>query len=141
MHQYSFHFQYVEQLEDYLLLLYLLHLIITIFKLWNIGYLLSQGATIENKTNKGFTPLHIASQQDHIIIVEYVFLHGANIESKNKKWFYSITYFITKNGAFLSNTTPFYMYIVLLVIQKFSAHAPWSTPLRYRNKEMRPRNC
>ena len=47
-----------------------------------LKYLISKGANIESSTEEGFTPLHIASQEDHLDIIKYLVENGANIESK-----------------------------------------------------------
>ena len=49
-----------------------------------IKYLISQGANIDCQNENKFTPLHLASQEDHLNIVKYLISQGANIECQDK---------------------------------------------------------
>ena len=44
--------------------------------------MISQGADIESNTTENITPLHLASHNGHLDVVQYLYSKGANIESK-----------------------------------------------------------
>jgi len=44
---------------------------------------LNRGAEIDAKTNKGFTPLHIASQNGNLECVKELLTQGAEIDAKS----------------------------------------------------------
>jgi len=47
--------------------------------------LIKRGADVEAKNNKGLTPLHFASRDNHIEIAKLLLERGADVEAKNNK--------------------------------------------------------